>query len=106
MPLKTHNNPNPPNSSQTNLHIQKSNESSQTKPTYPEITHIMMMRRTTTTEREDTTKTTTIAPKTSTTKGNKLMHKIETHPAIPQLEKNRKINKTLSFLGGKRERKC
>jgi hypothetical protein len=43
------------------------------KPTSPEITHIMMMRR-----------TTTIAPKTSTTKGNKLMHQIETHPAVPQ----------------------
>jgi len=52
-----------------------------------------MMRRTTTTEREGTTKTTTIATKTSTTKGNKLMHQIKTHPAIPQLEKNRKINK-------------
>jgi hypothetical protein len=55
---------------------------SKKKPTYPEITHIMMMRRTTTTtEREDTTKTTTIETKTSTTKGNKLMHQIKTHPA-------------------------
>jgi hypothetical protein len=43
MPLKTHNNPNPPNSessnsSQTNLHIQKSNESSQ-KKTYISRNH-------------------------------------------------------------------
>jgi hypothetical protein len=55
----------------------------------------MMTRTTPTTEREDTTKTTTLATKTSTTKGNKLMHQIKTHPAIPQLEKNRKKIKKL-----------
>jgi hypothetical protein len=75
---------NKPAISRNQMHLLKK------KPTYPEITHIMMMRRTTTTEREDTTKTTTIATKTSTTKGNKLMHQIKTHPAIPQLEKKSK----------------